>query len=122
MFDYNDYNPSALYQPDPFRSSDHDPLLIGLALIPEATATPTRSPTLQETITPTSTFVPTPTQTLLDTPTSTPEVTIPATATETLDYNINGDNRIDAKDLLELIGEEVSGMKLFDFARFWKTP
>lgn len=29
--DYNEeYNPDALYKPDPFRSSDHDPVLIGL--------------------------------------------------------------------------------------------
>ena len=29
--DYNqEYNPPALYQPDPYRSSDHDPLLIGI--------------------------------------------------------------------------------------------
>ena len=29
--DYNEeYNPTKLYQPDPFRSSDHDPVLIGI--------------------------------------------------------------------------------------------
>ena len=29
--DYNqEYNPKLLYQPDPFRSSDHDPVLIGI--------------------------------------------------------------------------------------------
>ena len=29
--DYNqEYNPKPLYQPDPFRSSDHDPVLIGI--------------------------------------------------------------------------------------------
>ena len=29
--DYNqEYNPKSLYQPDPFRSSDHDPVLIGI--------------------------------------------------------------------------------------------
>ncbi|GAA2600123.1 ExeM/NucH family extracellular endonuclease [Actinomadura fulvescens] len=33
ILDYNtEYNPPALYQPDAFRSSDHDPLLIGLRL------------------------------------------------------------------------------------------
>jgi predicted extracellular nuclease len=35
--DYNDYNQDTLYQPDPFRSSDHDPVIVGLALGQEAT-------------------------------------------------------------------------------------
>ena len=30
--DYNDYNQPALYNPDPYRSSDHDPVLVGLNL------------------------------------------------------------------------------------------
>ncbi len=30
--DYNNFNPAALYQPDEFRSSDHDPIVIGLNL------------------------------------------------------------------------------------------
>ena len=31
-FDYNqEYNPEALYEASPFRSSDHDPVLIGIA-------------------------------------------------------------------------------------------
>ena len=31
FLDYNqEYNPQALYQADPFRSSDHDPVLIGI--------------------------------------------------------------------------------------------
>ncbi len=31
LFDYNtEHNPPALYRPDPFRSSDHDPVLVGL--------------------------------------------------------------------------------------------
>ncbi len=30
--DYNDINQPALYLPDPYRSSDHDPILIGLEL------------------------------------------------------------------------------------------
>ena len=31
--DYNlEYNPEAFYRPDPFRSSDHDPVLIGIRL------------------------------------------------------------------------------------------
>lgn len=33
MLDYNqEFNPPALYQPGPFRSSDHDPVLVGLTL------------------------------------------------------------------------------------------
>ncbi|MER6943763.1 ExeM/NucH family extracellular endonuclease [Nonomuraea sp. NPDC000554] len=33
FMDYNtEFNPPYLYQPDPFRSSDHDPLLVGLKL------------------------------------------------------------------------------------------
>lgn len=30
--DYNTYNQGELYNPDEFRSSDHDPVLIGLRL------------------------------------------------------------------------------------------
>jgi predicted extracellular nuclease len=30
--DYNNYNQPALYNPDPYRSSDHDPVLVGLDL------------------------------------------------------------------------------------------
>lgn len=30
--DYNNFNPAALYHPDEFRSSDHDPVIIGLEL------------------------------------------------------------------------------------------
>lgn len=33
FMDYNtEFNPPSLYAPDPFRSSDHDPLLVGLKL------------------------------------------------------------------------------------------
>lgn len=35
--DYNDCNQPLLYHPDEFRSSDHDPVLVGLALC-DATA------------------------------------------------------------------------------------
>lgn len=31
--DYNDYNQPDLYNPDPYRASDHDPVLIGLELV-----------------------------------------------------------------------------------------
>jgi predicted extracellular nuclease len=30
--DYNDYNQPDLYSPDQYRSSDHDPVIIGLSL------------------------------------------------------------------------------------------
>jgi predicted extracellular nuclease len=30
--DYNDYNQSALYNADPYRASDHDPVIVGLDL------------------------------------------------------------------------------------------
>ena len=30
--DYNDFNPPALYNADPYRSSDHDPIIVGLDL------------------------------------------------------------------------------------------
>ena len=31
FLDYNqEFNPKALYQADPFRSSDHDPVIIGI--------------------------------------------------------------------------------------------
>jgi uncharacterized protein len=33
--DYNDYNQPDLYAPDPFRASDHDPVMVGLNLIPQ---------------------------------------------------------------------------------------
>ncbi|MBA2496905.1 MAG: ExeM/NucH family extracellular endonuclease, partial [Acidimicrobiia bacterium] len=36
--DYNDFNQPQLYAPDPFESSDHDPVLIGLNLVPDVTA------------------------------------------------------------------------------------
>ncbi|MBC6470013.1 hypothetical protein [Actinomadura alba] len=33
ILDYNtEYNPPALYAPDAFRSSDHDPVVVGLRL------------------------------------------------------------------------------------------
>ena len=30
--DYNDYNQPGLYSPDEYRSSDHDPAIVGLRL------------------------------------------------------------------------------------------
>jgi predicted extracellular nuclease len=36
LLDYNtEYNPAGLYQPDAYRSSDHDPVVVGLNLIPQ---------------------------------------------------------------------------------------
>jgi Ca2+-binding RTX toxin-like protein len=36
ILDYNtEFNPPGLYQPDTYRASDHDPVLIGLDLIPQ---------------------------------------------------------------------------------------
>ena len=35
--DYNNFNQPGLFNPDPFRSSDHDPVLVGLSLAPEVT-------------------------------------------------------------------------------------
>jgi hypothetical protein len=43
--DYNDYNQPALYNPGPYRSSDHDPAIIGLC-------TDTTKPDLTVTVTP----------------------------------------------------------------------
>jgi uncharacterized protein len=41
MLDYNEeFNPPSLYRPDPFRASDHDPLIVGLALASEGGAPP----------------------------------------------------------------------------------
>jgi len=37
--DYNDFNQPSLYNPDPFRSSDHDPVLIGLDVCDEVAPT-----------------------------------------------------------------------------------
>ncbi|MFO1428931.1 MAG: ExeM/NucH family extracellular endonuclease [Candidatus Competibacteraceae bacterium] len=35
VFDYNqEYNPPGYYSPDPYRASDHDPVLVGLRLTP----------------------------------------------------------------------------------------
>jgi predicted extracellular nuclease len=33
--DYNDYNQPYLYQSDPYRASDHDPVIVGLNLVPQ---------------------------------------------------------------------------------------
>lgn len=33
--DYNDFNQPSLFNPDPYRSSDHDPIIVGLDLVPQ---------------------------------------------------------------------------------------
>jgi predicted extracellular nuclease len=33
--DYNDFNQPSLFNPDPYRSSDHDPVIVGLDLVPQ---------------------------------------------------------------------------------------
>jgi len=83
VLDYNTNFKSAgqinsLYAPDAFRSSDHDPIILGLSLNQPATVTPI-PPTDTPTETPTNTPVP-PTATATDTPTNTP---VPPTATAT---------------------------------------
>lgn len=65
----------ALYEPNPYRSSDHDPVIVGLNLTaPTPTDTPTSTPTLTHTPTdtPTPSNTPTDTPTPSNTPTDTP--------------------------------------------------
>ncbi|MGY2981598.1 ExeM/NucH family extracellular endonuclease [Thermostichus sp. OS-CIW-30] len=50
---------SLFYASDPFRSSDHDPVLVGLVLTPDPTPTPTPIPTPTPTPTPRPTTLPT---------------------------------------------------------------
>jgi len=86
-----DFNPTGYYSATPFRSSDHDPVVVGLSL---TGATPTTTPTVTPTATPivpteTATTTPTntpvvPTETATTTPTNTPVVpTETATTTPT---------------------------------------
>jgi hypothetical protein len=90
-FDYNtEFNHPSYYSTDPFRASDHDPILVGLRLGEPPTNTPTNSPTptVTNTPSPTDTAPPTstPTPTLSSTPsdTPTPEPTPTSTRTPTL--------------------------------------
>ncbi len=40
VLDYNDYNqPAGLYNPDQYRASDHDPVIVGLSLLPSGDVT-----------------------------------------------------------------------------------
>ncbi len=87
VLDYNTEFKSAgqvtsLYDGSAYRSSDHDPILLGLSLnvpTPTATPTPTDTPTPTATNTPTAT----PTDTATPTPTNTPVSTPTDTATPT---------------------------------------
>ncbi|WP_164745335.1 ExeM/NucH family extracellular endonuclease [Georgenia faecalis] len=60
------YNVTDLYDESPYRSSDHDPLLVGLDLLADSPGEPTPTPTDGPTAPPT----PTPTPTLTDGPTA----------------------------------------------------
>ncbi|MBC8075664.1 MAG: ExeM/NucH family extracellular endonuclease, partial [Chloroflexales bacterium] len=81
VIDYNtEFKPQDLYAPTPYRSSDHDPAVIGFNLqsgVVTPTSTPTNTPTETATSTPTNT----PTETATSTPTNTPTNTPTATAT-----------------------------------------
>lgn len=82
------FNPAGYYAANPFRSSDHDPVIVGLNLtVPAPTATPTGTPTVTPTTAATETATPTPTNTATatpaDLPTETPTATETATATAT---------------------------------------
>lgn len=87
----------ALYRPDAYRASDHDPVLVGFRFAVEPTPTPSPSATPSETptVTPTPTETPTsppsetptaspsPTETPSETPTATPSPTETPTVTPT---------------------------------------
>ncbi|MCA9432446.1 MAG: DNA degradation protein EddB, partial [Candidatus Omnitrophica bacterium] len=84
VYDYNEeFNPPMFYSPDPYRSSDHDPLLIGLRLAPIPTETPTATASNTSTPTPTPSDTPTLTSTFTPTDTSTATLTLTDTATST---------------------------------------
>jgi hypothetical protein len=99
LFDYNDEvkdtgeatfeeesDTLPLYAANEFRTSDHDPVIVGLNLsVPVPTATPTGTPTPTETptATPTTTATATPTDLPTETPTATPTATETATPTPT---------------------------------------
>ncbi len=103
LLDYNDMTrdtgedtfeekpaPNPLYEANAYRSSDHDPVIVGLSLTgstPTPTATATATPTTTPENTPTATATPTNTAentpTATATPTNTSENTPTATATAT---------------------------------------
>ncbi|MGC1374854.1 MAG: ExeM/NucH family extracellular endonuclease, partial [Anaerolineales bacterium] len=90
--DYNEEFKTAnqlntFYTSAPYRTSDHDPLLIGLNLytapLPTETAAPTATPTATESPVPTETAAPTATPTATETPVLTETATPTATPTAT---------------------------------------
>lgn len=69
---------TSLYNVDPFRTSDHSPVVVDMTLVgPTPTPTVTSTPTSTPTVTPTST----PTNTPTSTPTNTPTATLTGTVT-----------------------------------------
>jgi predicted extracellular nuclease len=86
VIDYNtEFKPQDLYEPSPYSSSDHDPVVLSLQFEePTPTATPTESPTTTTptTTTPTTT-TPTTTTPTTTTPSPTPTTTTPTTTTPT---------------------------------------
>lgn len=75
---------TSLYNVDPFRTSDHSPVIVDITLVgptPTPTSTPTSTPTATPTSTPTSTPTVTATSTPTNTPTNTPTATLTGTAT-----------------------------------------
>ncbi|MEM7128142.1 MAG: ExeM/NucH family extracellular endonuclease [Chloroflexota bacterium] len=85
VIDYDSrFNPAGYYSSDPYRSSDHDPLIVGLTLRSVSEEPPTVTPTVTVTATPTTpTVTPTITVTPIITITVTPTVTVSPTATGT---------------------------------------
>jgi len=73
----------ALYEVNAYRTSDHDPVVVGLNLVAPPTPTPTYTPSSTPTPTFTPTETPTPTYTPTETPTNTPTPTFTPTNTPT---------------------------------------
>jgi hypothetical protein len=76
---------ALLYNPGPFRSSDHDPVVVGLNLTPTAmmpTTAPTTEPTIAPTATPTAAPTAEPTAAPTDAPTAAPTLAPTAAPTE----------------------------------------
>jgi predicted extracellular nuclease len=87
VFDYNvefktTHQVESFYDPGPYRSSDHDPVLIGLALSGGAAVEPTAAPTEVPTATPTEQPTEAPTVTPTEEPTEAPTQAPTATPTE----------------------------------------
>jgi predicted extracellular nuclease len=80
VIDYNtEFKPQDLYEPSPYSSSDHDPVVLSLQFEePTPTATPTESPTATPTESPTTTTPTTTTPTTTTPTTTTPTTTTPS--------------------------------------------